>query len=117
MAAGHEVGNQRGGQLGGGSAADEAPGEVGAGPRAAGQQIRGDPTGGRRRERRARGAGRGYFFLAKGLPPGEVVPGGGGVPAAGFFCSPSNVISPVEKMPRTLRSKSSALVAASRAVS
>jgi hypothetical protein len=117
VAAGHQIGDQRSGQFGGSAAADEAPGEVGAGPRAAGQQIRGDPTGGRRGERRARRAGRSYFFLAKGLPPGEVVPGGGGVPAAGFFCSPSNVISPVEKMPRTLRSKSSALVAASRAVS
>jgi hypothetical protein len=117
MAQGYELSDQGGGQLGGGAAADEPAGEVGASPRTARQQIRGDPTGGRRGERRARRGLRSYFFLANGLPPGEVAPGGGGAPATGFFCSPSNVISPVEKMPRTLRSKSSALVAASRAVS
>jgi hypothetical protein len=117
VAASHELGDQRGGQLWGSTAADKPPGEVGLGPRTARQQVRGDPTDGRRGERRARRGRPGYFFLAKGLPPGEVVPGGGGTPAMGFFCSPSNVISPVEKMPRTLRSKSSALVAASRAVS
>src|SRR5206468_3505075 len=54
----------------------------------------------------------GYGLLKNGLDVG-------GLAAASscFFFSPSNVSSPVEKMPRTLRSKSSGLVAASRAVS
>jgi hypothetical protein len=117
VASGGELADQNGGQIGRGPAADESPGEVGLGPGATGQQIRGDPPGGGRVEEPARCGARGYFFLAKGLLPAEVPPADGPVPGAGFFSSPSNVISPVEKIPRTLRSKSSALVAASRAVS
>src|SRR3989442_633491 len=70
--------------------------------------------------RQARGGGieeplRGYDRLKKGLAPAAPARGcmSGGL--SSLFCS--NDCSPVEKMPRTLRSKSSGLDAASRAVS
>src|SRR3989442_1105436 len=58
---------------------------------------------------------RGYDRLKKGLAPAAPARGcmSGGL--SSLFCS--NDCSPVEKMPRTLRSKSSGLDAASRAVS
>src|SRR4030095_3414652 len=93
-------------------------------PRAA--EVEGGPRPGRTpRPPRAHGQG----FLEKGPPDppggrlGSPAAGRGGAAARapGWGCCPpplvSHVISPVEKMPFTLRSKSSALVAASRAVS
>ncbi len=124
-----EIGNDRIGDLGGGAAADQAPRQVGLGPRTPREQIgrdqscralvelakRTSPTLAGLRGRGAittSSSPSGYGFLKNGLDVG-------GLAAASscFFFSTSNVSSPVEKMPRTLRSKSSGLVAASRAVS
>src|SRR5213078_3876854 len=88
----------------------EAQGELPAGPRPPREEIR---------RREARGGGvedalARYDRLKKALAPVALrgcMSGG----FSSFFCS--NDCSPVEKMPRTLRSKSSGLVAASRAVS
>ena len=91
------------------AAANEARGELGDREGTPGQEVG-------RREARAPGvedaggpSARRYDFLKKELPVALIT----GFSSA--FCS--NVCSPVEKMPRTLRSKSSAFVAASRAVS
>src|SRR2546428_584870 len=105
------AGPARGGRGGGRPAAPKAPVGLGAGPRPPREKI------GRRQ---ARGGGieeplRGYDRLKKGLAPAAPARGcmSGGL--SSLFCS--NDCSPVEKMPRTLRSKSSGLDAASRAVS
>ena len=110
-----EVGDDPVGDVGRRAPSDQATAQVGARPRAPGKKIGRRQAGGGQGQR---AAGSGYRFR-NGLAPG-VGAGPGpapGAPGAGFFWSPSNVNSPVEKMPRTLRSKSSALVAASRAVS
>ena len=106
-----EVGDHLAGHGRGSAAALQAPGELAAGPRPPREKI------GRRQ---ARGGGieeplRGYDRLKKGLAPAAPARGcmSGGL--SSLFCS--NDCSPVEKMPRTLRSKSSGLDAASRAVS
>src|SRR5213080_1383280 len=106
-----EVGDHLAGHGRGSAAALKAPGELAAGPRPPREKI------GRRQ---ARGGGieeplRGYDRLKKGLAPAAPARGcmSGGL--SSLFCS--NDCSPVEKMPRTLRSKSSGLDAASRAVS
>lgn len=79
-------------------------GELGARPRPAGQEIGGDQPCAARIEGRTPG----LQDRAKGLAG----------PAGGAFAAPfSKVSSPVEKIPRTLRSKSSGLVAVSLAVS
>src|SRR2546428_140343 len=78
-------------------------------PVAAREEIDGGEPRGPRVESSARTARGRYDLLKKELPVGDT----GG--RSSRFCS--NDCSPVEKMPRTLRSKSSAFVAASRAVS
>jgi hypothetical protein len=116
VTAGSEVVHDGGGDVDGCAAAHESGEELGARPGAARQQVgRGQPRG-----RGVEGTGRartsattaGYDLRAKGLGAGLV-----GGASAFFSFAFSNVISPAEKMPRTLRSKSSALVVASRAVS
>ena len=84
-------------------------GEITRGPRSAGEEICGREPRGPRVESSARTARTRYDLLKKELPVGET--------GARSVVRCSNDCSPVEKMPRTLRSKSSALVAASRAVS
>ncbi len=105
VAASDEIGDHLGRDGPGCTPAHEARRQLAAGPGAPGQEVaRGE----------ARGAGvedasRRSYRLKKLLPDGVVMD------RSSRFSS--NVCSPVEKMPRTLRSKSSALVAASRAVS
>src|SRR5712691_9725363 len=109
-----KIGDHRLGDFGWGAAADQTAREVGASPRPAREEIGGGQA--RRAliewEQLARRAPPwGYGRLKKGLAVGGLAA------SSCFFFSPSYVSSPVEKMPRTLRSKSSGLVAASRAVS
>src|SRR5439155_25296150 len=94
----------------GSAAALQAPEELAAGPRPPREKIgRRQARGGGVEEALGR-----YDRLKKGLAPAAPARGcmSGGL--SSFFCS--NDCSPVEKMPRTLRSKSSGLDAASRAV-
>ena len=111
ITAGGEVGDDVGGDIRGRAAPSEACGEVARGPGAAGQEVGGCEPRGPRVESSARTARTRYDLLKKELPAGETGDGARSV----VRCS--NDCSPVEKMPRTFRSKSSALVAASRAVS
>jgi len=113
-----EVVDDGGRHFGGCAATNESGEQLRARPWAAGQQVgrgqsrgRGveDPGGTRPAVTTAR-----YDLRAKGLGAAGLVGGGA---SAFFSLSFSIVISPAEKIPRTLRSKSSALVAASRAVS
>src|SRR5215831_4570685 len=90
---------------------DQRSRDVARGPGAAGQEVGGCEPRGPRVESSARTARTRYDLLKKELPAGETGDGARSV----VRCS--NDCSPVEKMPRTFRSKSSALVAASRAVS
>ena len=124
-----EIGNDRIGDLGGGAAADQAPRQVGPGPRTPREQIGRDQScrtlvelAKRTSPTLAGLSGRGAITTSSSASGYGLLKNGldvGGLAAASscFFFSPSNVSSPVEKMPRTLRSKSSGLVAASRAVS
>src|SRR5207244_12757214 len=102
----------RGRSVGGGGRGPP-PGEWrdrrGRGPRASGEEVGGREPRGPRVEGSARTARTRYDLLKKELPVGDR--------GARSVVRCSNDCSPVEKMPRTLRSKSSALVAASRAVS
>ena len=109
VAARGEVDDHGGGHVVRRTATLEAPGELAAGPRPPREEV------GRRA---ARGGGveatlGRYDRLKKALAAllRGIISGG----FSSFFCS--NDCSPVEKMPRTLRSKSSGLDAASRAVS
>jgi len=91
------------------AASAQACGQLARRPVAAREEIDGGEPRGPRVESSARTARGRYDLLKKELPVGDT----GG--RSSRFCS--NDCSPVEKMPRTLRSKSSAFVAASRAVS
>src|SRR5882724_5204579 len=106
-----EVGHDGLGDLGGSATAPEAAGQLAAAPGLAGQKIEGRQSGGLRVQRR--GGPRQCYpaFLPKGLRAAAA--------GAAVLLPPgcSQVISPVEKMPLILRSKSSGFVAASRAVS
>jgi hypothetical protein len=113
IAAGGEVGDYVVGDDCGRAAPPQPRGEIAGGPGVAGEEVGGREPRGPRVESSARTARtrRGYL-LKKELPDGETGPAG-----ARSVARCSNDCSPVEKMPRTFRSKSSALVAASRAVS
>jgi hypothetical protein len=102
-----EVGDDGGGDVGWGPATVEASGQVRRRPRTAREEV----GGGQPRAPRVEDGDspRRYDRRAKGL--------GGAFPGGAWSAAASSVCSPVEKMPRTLRSKSSGLVAASRAVS
>src|SRR5262249_22120957 len=106
-----EVGDDGGGDVRRRAAPAEACGEVARGPGAAGQEGGGCGARGPRGRGSARAGRARYAVLEEELPAGGAGDGGRAV----VRCS--NDCSPVEKMPRTFRSKSSALVAASRAVS
>jgi len=112
IAAGDQIGEHFGCDVGGGPAAAQAPLQLASRPGAAGEEVGGGQPRGPRVESSARTARGRQERLKKELPAGET--GAAGARSL-FRCS--NDCSPVEKMPRTLRSKSSALVAASRAVS
>src|SRR6185295_18041478 len=124
VAAVGEIGHHRLGDLGGGAPAPEPAGQLAAAPGLAGQKIEGRQSGGLRVQRRC-GRRRGYpAFLPKGLRAAGAgaagaMPGWAGAAVDAVVLPPgcSQVISPVEKMPLILRSKSSGFVAASRAVS
>jgi len=111
IAASGEIGDDRVGDLRGRPAPAQARGQVARGPRAAGEQVGGGEPRGPRVECSARTARTVQDRLKKELPAGEIGAGARSVARC------SNDCSPVEKIPRTFRSKSSALVAASRAVS
>ncbi len=100
-----EVGDDGGGDVRRGAALDQARREVARRPGPAREERAGG-------EPRAPGVedGAGRAYRLKKEPPEACTTG-----RSSFFCS--NDCSAVEKMPRTLRSKSSAFVAASRAVS
>ena len=106
-----EVGHYLIGDLRGRTAPAEPSREVAGGPGVAGQQVSGRESRGPRVEGSARTARTRQDLLKKEPPAGVIGAGARSVARC------SNDCSPVEKMPRTLRSKSSALVAASRAVS
>ena len=106
VAARGQIRDDVGGDIGRRAAAPQATGQLGARPGAAREEVGGHEPGAAGVERR-----RGYFRLNGLGAPGL------GDPSAVFGCSVSNVSSPVEKMPRTLRSKSSGLDALSLAVS
>ena len=105
VAAAGQVGHDLGRDVLRGAATHEAASELARGEGTAGEEVR-------RREARGPGvedlASRAYR-LKKELAPGVAAT------FSSFFCSKDASLA--EKMPRTLRSKSSALVAASRAVS
>ena len=109
IAAGDEIGQHFGGDVRGRPAPAQAPLKLAGRPGAAGQEVGGGQARGPRVESSARTA-RGRQDLLKKEPPV-------GATGARSLLRCSNDCSPVEKIPRTLRSKSSALVAASRAVS
>ena len=111
IAARGEVGDHLVGDVGGRATAPQPRGEIARGPGVAGQEVGGREPRGPRVESSARTARTGQDLLKKELPAGVTGAGARSVARC------SNDCSPVEKMPRTLRSKSSALVAASRAVS
>lgn len=98
----------------------QARGEVGARPGTAREEVRRGQAGAAVVEAaRSTGAPRYDCFREKGRPPANGLGPAGFCGSAGAATAfeASIVSSPVEKMPRTLRSKSSGLVAASRAVS
>ena len=109
VAAGGEIGEDFLDDGCGRPAPAQACGQIAGGPGASREEVGGREPRGPRVESSARTARTRYDLLKKELPVGET--GERSV----VLCS--NDCSPVEKMPRTLRSKSSALVAASRAVS
>ena len=109
MATRDEIGEDLGSDRRRRTAAAQARRQLTRGPGAPGEEIGGDEPRGARVEISARTARPRYDLLKKELPAGETGA------RSSRLCS--NDCSPVEKMPRTLRSKSSALVAASRAVS
>lgn len=111
IAAGDEIGEHVGRHVGGRPAAAQAALQLAGRPGAAGEEVGGSQPRGPRVESSARTARGRQDRLKKELPAGETGAG------ARSLVRCSNDCSPVEKMPRTLRSKSSALVAASRAVS
>ncbi len=104
-----EIGEDLGGDRRRCTAPAQALRQLARGPGASRKEIGGGEPRGPRVESSARTARTRYDLLKKELPAGETGA------RSSRFCS--NDCSPVEKMPRTLRSKSSALVAASRAVS
>src|SRR6266850_1579600 len=107
--AGGEVGDHVVGDVRGRAAPPQPRGEIARGPGVPGEEVGGREPRGPRVESSARTARTRYDLLKKELPAGAT--------GARSLVRCSNDCSPVEKMPRTLRSKSSALVAASRAVS
>jgi hypothetical protein len=109
IAAGGEIGDDVVGDVRGRASAPESCGEVTRSPGVAGEEVGGRQPRGPRVESSARTARTRYDLLKKELPAGAT--------GARSLDRCSNDCSPVEKIPRTLRSKSSALVAASRAVS
>jgi len=109
IAASREIGHHRVGNVGRRPAPAQSRGQLARGPRASGEEVGGREPRGPRVEGSARTARTRYDLLKKELPVGDR--------GARSVVRCSNDCSPVEKMPRTLRSKSSALVAASRAVS
>src|SRR6266852_2761089 len=109
MATRGEIGEDLGGDRRRRTAPAQAHRQLARGPGASRKEIGGGEPRGPRVESSARTARTRYDFLKKELPAGETGA------RSSRLCS--NDCSPVEKMPRTLRSKSSALVAASRAVS
>ena len=112
VAARGEIGDDLVRDIRGRAATAQARGEVAGGPRVAREEVGGREPRGPRVERSARTARARQDRLKKELPAGET-----GAAGARSLARCSKDCSPVEKMPRTLRSKSSALVAASRAVS
>src|SRR6185295_17009195 len=113
------------GHVGGRAAPLEAPRELAPAPRLAREKIDGRPPrrlGVERRPLAHRASGapaRRRHRFRKGLLSAsacatDAVAAGGGT---AFDAPASHVISPVERMPFTFKSKSSGLVAASRAVS
>lgn len=111
IAARGQVGDDRVGDVGRRAAPAQTRREIASGPSAAGEEVGGREPRGPRVEDSARTARTRQDLLKKELPVGVTGAGARSVARC------SNDCSPVEKMPRTLRSKSSALVAASRAVS
>jgi hypothetical protein len=111
VAARDQVGDDRVGNVGGRPAPAQTRSQVARGPGASGEEVGGREPRGPRVEDSARTARTRQDLLKKELPLEETGAGARSVARC------SNDCSPVEKMPRTLRSKSSALVAASRAVS
>jgi hypothetical protein len=109
IAAGGEIGDDLAGNRRRRAAPAQTSVEVTRGPGVARQEVGGREPRGPRVEDSARTARARYDRLKKELPVGDT--------GARSVVRCSNDCSPVEKMPRTLRSKSSALVAASRAVS
>ena len=109
IAAGGEVGDHRVGDGRRRAAPAQPRGQIVRGPGAPGKEVGGREPRSPRVESSARAARTRYDLLKKELPVGAT--------GARSLVRCSNDCSPVEKMPRTLRSKSSALVAASRAVS
>jgi hypothetical protein len=109
MATRDEIGEDIGSDRRRRTAPAQARRQLTRGPGASRKEIGGDEPRGPRVEGSARTARTRYDLLKKELPAGETGT------RSSRLCS--NDCSPVEKMPRTLRSKSSALVAASRAVS
>src|SRR5258705_981278 len=109
VAASGEIGHDVVRNVGGRAAPPQTRGHVARGPRVPGKEVGGREPRGPRVESSARTARTRYDLLKKELPAGDT--------GALSVARCSNDCSPVEKMPRTLRSKSSALVAASRAVS
>jgi hypothetical protein len=104
-----EIGDDLGGDRRRRTAPAQAHPQLVRGPGASGKEIGGGEPRGPRVESSARTARTRYDLLKKELPAAETGA------RSSRLCS--NDCSPVEKIPRTLRSKSSALVAASRAVS
>jgi hypothetical protein len=111
IAARGQVGDDRVGDVRRRPAPAQARRKVARGPGASGEEVGGREPRGPRVEDSARTARTRQDLLKKELPVGVTGAGARSVARC------SNDCSPVEKMPRTLRSKSSALVAASRAVS
>ena len=111
IAAGDEIGEHGGRDVRGRPAPAQTAFQLAGRPGAAGKKIGGGQARGPRVESSARTARGRQDFLKKELPVGETGAGARSLERC------SNDCSPVEKIPRTLRSKSSALVAASRAVS
>jgi hypothetical protein len=109
IAARGEIGHDVVGDVRGRASPPQPRGEVARRPGVPGKKVGGYEPRSPRVESSARTARTRYDLLKKELPAGAT--------GARSLDRCSNDCSPVEKMPRTLRSKSSALVAASRAVS